>query len=133
MTTDQPGNDLKTPSEATAGGVAGARELVPGDWAHVDYQGRDVLGMIDRLQDGLYTFAYWDAGVLRFGSAKPDRIGARDEPLTAQFRAAIAVDPHHLTKYLALWTGPSRAEPRPAVARAHRREPRYVQQRLFPE
>jgi hypothetical protein len=34
--------------------------LTPGDWVHIDYQGRTVVGMIDRLQEGLYTFAYWE-------------------------------------------------------------------------
>jgi len=136
MTTDQPGNDLPTPSTATDRGEAStaacAAELGPGDWVHVDYQGRDIVGMIDRRQDGLFTFVYWEAGELRFGSAKPCDIGARDERLTAQFRAAIAVDPHYLSKYVAMWIAPSRTEPRPPRQK-RRCESDDVQLRLFPE
>ena len=132
MTTDPSGNDPTAPP-AVAGDKPAADAIVPGDWVHVDYRGRDVLGMIDRLQDGLYTFAFWDAGVLRLGSANPAAIGQRDERLTAQFRAAIAVDPHYVSKYLAQWTGPAPSAPPPACPPPRRQASRWVQLRLFPE
>ncbi len=86
------------------------KALTPGDWVHIDYQGGTVVGMIARIHEGSYTFAYWDGGVLRFGAAKPRQIGDWDERMTAYFRAAIAVDPHYLAKYIALWKEPDEAE-----------------------
>jgi hypothetical protein len=87
--------------------------------------------MIDRLQEGLYTFAYWEGGVLRFGAARPSQIGDWDEQLTAQFRAAIAIDPNYLAKYIALWKGPDITEPRRVSRTPTQSEPGYVQKRLF--
>lgn len=114
--------------------VAAERVLTPGDWVQIDYRGRTVVGMIDRLQEGLCTFAYWEGDVLKFGTAKPDQIGKRDEELTARFRAAIAVDPHYLAKFLASWKGPDAAEPENAGRKPVPKEARFVQRRLlFPE
>jgi hypothetical protein len=87
--------------------------------------------MIDRLQGGLYTFAYWEGGVLRFGTARPSQIGAWDEQLTSEFRAAIAVDPNYLAKYIASWKGPDLSEPRQVGRAPAESEPRYVQRLLF--
>ena len=130
-TTQEDGDaDLPSPSDGPPAAIQ--RVLAPGDWVHIDYQGGTVVGMIDRLQEGLYTFAYWEGGVLRFGAAKPSQIGDWDEQLTAQFRAAIAIDPNYLAKYIALWKGPDKTEPRQVSRTPTQSEPRYVQKRLFP-
>ena len=68
------------------------KALTPGDWVQIDYQGGTVVGMIAWIHEGIYTFAYWDGGVLRFGAAKRRQIGDWDERMTAYFRAAIAID-----------------------------------------
>lgn len=109
------------------------RVLTPGDWVQINYRGRAVVGMIDRVQKGLCTFAYWEGGVLKFGTAKPDQVGKRDEPLTARFRAAIAVDPHYLAKFLASWKGQDGAEPEHVGREPIPSEPRLVQRLLFPD
>ena len=109
------------------------RGLTPGDWVQINYGGRTVVGMIDRVQRGLCTFAYWEGGVLKFGTAKPDQIGKRNGQLTARFRAAIAVDPHYLAKFLASWKGQDGAEPEHVGREPIPREPRLVQRLLFPE
>ena len=109
------------------------RVLTPGDWVHIDYEGRTIVGMIDRLQGGLHTFAYWEGGVLRFGTAKPSQIGDWDEHLTTEFRAAIAIDPHFLAKFIASWKGPDKTEPRQVGHPPTQSEPRCVQKRLFPD
>ena len=106
------------------------RVLTPGDWVHIDYQGRTIVGMIERFQEGLYTFAYWEGSVLRFGTAKPSQIGTWDEQLTAEFRAAIAIDPHYLATFIAWWKEPDRTKPSHTPTQA---KPRYVQKRLFPD
>lgn len=106
--------------------------LTPGDWVHIEYQGRTLVAMIDRIQEGLYTFAYWEGGVLRFGTARPDQIGDWDEQLTAHFRAAIAIDPHYLAKFIASWKGPETTEPPGGGQAPTQDEPRYVQKCLFP-
>lgn len=36
------------------------------------------FGMIDRLQESFYTFAYWEGGVLKSGTVKPTQIGTWD-------------------------------------------------------
>jgi hypothetical protein len=113
--------------------AAGQRMLAPGDWAHIDYQGRVVLGMIDRLQADRCTFAYWDGDALRFGTAKPEQIGGLDLRLTAQFREAIALDPNYLAKFIAKWAGKDLSEPQSAVSPTHNAGPRWGQRRLFPE
>jgi len=123
--------DLLSPSEAPFSNVQWG--LTPGDWVHIDYQGGTIVGMIDRVQGGLYTFAYWEGGVLSFGTAKPGQIGDWDEHLTTQFRAAIAIDPHYLAKFIASWKGPEGAEPRQVGRTPTQSEPRYVQKRLFPD
>jgi len=107
--------------------------LTPGDWVQVNYRGRTVVGMIDRVQKGLCTFAYWEGGVLKFGAAKPDQVGKRNEQLTARFRAAIAVEPHYLARFLASWKGPDAAEPENAGRKPVPKESRCVQRLLFPE
>lgn len=48
--------------------------------------------MIEPLQESYYTFAYWEGGVLKSGTAKPTPIGTWDEELTNQFRGAIAIN-----------------------------------------
>ena len=131
--TTQEGGDADQPFSFEEPRSTAPRVLTPGDWVHIDYQGRTVVGMIDRLQEGLCTFAYWESGVLRFGTAKPSQIGDRDEHLTAQFKAAIAVDPHYLAKFVASWKGPDRTERREAGRTPTQGEPRYVQKRLFPD
>jgi hypothetical protein len=131
--TVQESGDADRPDRSDDPSSTGQRILTPGDWVHIDYQGRAIVGMIDRLQGGLYTFAYWEGGVLRFGAAKPSQIGDWDEQLTAQFRAAIAMDPHYLAKFIASWKGPDRTEPRQAGDPPTRSEPRYLQKRLFPD
>jgi hypothetical protein len=129
--TPHEGGNADPPSSSSASFFKMQRVLAPGDWVHIDYQGRTVVGMIDRLQEGLYTFAYWEGSVLRFGTAKPSQIGAWDEQLTTEFRAAIAIDPHYVTKFIASWKGPDRAEPRQLSRPPTQGEPRYVQKRLF--
>jgi hypothetical protein len=131
--TVQESGDANRPGRSEDPPSTGQRVLTPGDWVHIDYHGARIVGMIDRLQGGLYTFAYWEGGVLRFGAAKPSQIGGCDEQLTAQFRAAIAMDPHYLAKFIASWKGPDRAEPRQASDARTRSEPRCVQKRLFPD
>ena len=129
----QKSGDADPPAPSVASFSNMPRVLTPGDWVHIDYQGRTVVGMIDRVQEGLYTFAYWKKGVLRFGTAKPSQIGDWDERLTAHFRAAIAIDPHYLAKFIASWKGPDQAEPRQVGRPPTQTEPRYVQKRLFPD
>ena len=131
--TAQESGDANLPSASDAAPATMPRALTPGDWVHVDYQGKTIVGMIDRLQEGLYTFAYWEGGVLRFGTAKPAQIGPWDEVLTGQFRAAIAIDPHFLAKFIASWKGPDTTEPRQGSRTPTHNEPRYVQKRLFPD
>ena len=123
--------DPPAPSAASFSNMPGV--LTPGDWVQIDYQGRTVVGMIDRIQDGLYTFAYWEHDVLKFGTAKPSQIGDWDEQLTAHFRAAIAIDPHYLAKFIASWKRPDTTEP-PRVGHPPTQDERqYLQKRLFPE
>jgi hypothetical protein len=109
------------------------RVLTPGDWVHIEQEGRTIVGMIDRLQEGLLTFAYWDGGVLMLGTAKPSQIGAWDEQLTAEFRAAIAIDPHYLARFIASWKEPDSGEPDRVRSKPIQGELRYVQKRLFPD
>jgi hypothetical protein len=123
--------DLPFPLDAPCSTVP--RVLTPGDWVNIDYQGRTIIGMIDRIQEGLYTFAYWEGGVLRFGTAKPGQIGDWDEQLTTEFRAAIAIDPHYLAKFIASWKAPDRSEPQQVGHPPTQNEPPHVQNRLFPD
>ena len=131
--TAQEGGDADLPARSDDPPSTVQRVLTPGDWVHIDYQGRTIVGMIDRLQEGLYTFAYWEGGVFRFGTAKPSQIGDWDEQLTGQFRAAIAIDPHYLAKFIASWKGPDKPKPRQVGYPPTQSEPRYVQKRLFPD
>jgi hypothetical protein len=48
--------------------------------------------MIDRLQESFYTFAYGEARIVKFGTAKPTRIGTWDKELTTKLRGAIAIN-----------------------------------------
>ena len=105
--------------------------LTPGDWVRIDYRGRTIVGMIDRLQEGLCTFAFWEGGVLKFGTARLGQIGDSDPLLTNQFRAAIAVDPHYLAKFIAMASG--RIEFLPGDPPPPKPKPRFVQKRLFPD
>lgn len=118
------------PSDASLGAVR--RVLTPGDWVHIEHQGKKLVGMIDRLQGNLYTFAYWDGGVLKFGTTRPDHIGAWDEELTGKFRGAIAIDPNYLAKFIALWAVPPTTTPSQASPTPHESEGGVVQKWLFP-
>jgi hypothetical protein len=131
--TTEEGGAADLPSSPNARFSTIRRTLTPGDWVHIDYQGRTIVGMIDRLQEGLLTFAYWEGGVLRFGTAMHSQIGTWDEHLTAQFRAAIAIDPHYLAKFIASWKGPDKIEPRQVGHSPTQGVPRYVQRRIFPD
>ena len=131
--TTQEGGDGVRFSESDAAPSTARRVLTPGDWVRIEYQGRTVVGMVDRLQEGLCTFAYWEGGVLKFGTAKPSQIGDWDEQLTAQFRAAIAIDPHYLAKFIASWKGPDTSQPPRVGHPPTDGEPQYVQKLLFPE
>lgn len=126
------GGNADSPSSSPGSSWKRQWVLTPGDWVRIDYDGRTVIGMIERFEEGVYRFAYWKGGVLRFGTVKPDQIGPWDEQLTIEFRAAIAIDPHYVEKFIAWWKEP-RSAPPPVRHAPTKAEPRHVQKRLFPE
>jgi hypothetical protein len=82
---------------------ASPSEILPGDWFHIEYEGRTVLGMIYRTQDGMHTFAYWDQCVLNLATATREQIGAADEEFTALFRGQIAINPNYVEQCVSAW------------------------------
>jgi hypothetical protein len=113
------------------------RSIAPGDWLSIEHEGKTVVGMIYRCQDDAYTFVYWDARVLRFGTTTLNSIGPWDEELTSQFRGQVAIHANYVEKCIAAWLmQPEQAvRPKLDVARWKSRkvEPVKVQLRLFPE
>ncbi len=78
-------------------------EILPGDWFQIEHDGRMVLGMIYRAQDGMYTFVYWDQCVLNVATATREQIGAAHEEFTALFRGQIAINPNYVEQCVSAW------------------------------
>lgn len=114
-----------------------ARAIHPGDWLHIRHAGCTVLGMIYRIEGGVFTFVYWEGCVLQFGNAALDQIGQRDEKLTSLFRGQIAVNPKYVEKCVAAWVVQPAPEDEPerprVVVKPRKATGRLVQKRLFPE